>query len=61
MTINFQAKNIFLMPEPFTIENKLLTPTMEASRITIRNRYKKELADLYAKEKQYKNQLITSG
>ncbi len=50
MTITFQAKNIFLTPEPFTIENKLLTPTMKASRIAIRNRYKKELADLDAYE-----------
>jgi len=36
-----------LVPEEWTAENDLLTPSMKKKRRTIRDRYATELADMY--------------
>lgn len=44
-----QVKAIHLCPEPFTVYNGLLTPTMKTSRAHIRQHYKAEIEELYRK------------
>ena len=43
-----QAKNILLHPEPFTIENGLLTPTFKNKRAAFEKKFAEELDALYA-------------
>ncbi|VDL91263.1 unnamed protein product, partial [Schistocephalus solidus] len=42
-----KVKNIYLSWRPFSIENKMLTPTLKAARSIIRGFYAKELSALY--------------
>jgi len=42
---------IMLISEPFSVENRLLTPTMKCARHSIRSRYQAELAELFASKK----------
>nr|CDS33499.1 transformer 2 protein [Hymenolepis microstoma] len=45
-----QARVIKLIPEEFTLENRLLTPTLKCARHAIRKRYQEELKQLYARK-----------
>ena len=40
-------KKIYILPEPFSAENGLMTPTQKVKRATVRMTFKKQLADLY--------------
>ncbi|KAL7058624.1 hypothetical protein AAHC03_013158 [Spirometra sp. Aus1] len=42
-----KVKNIYLSWQPFSIENKMLTPTLKAARPIIRDFFAKELSALY--------------
>ncbi|KAM7542091.1 hypothetical protein Aperf_G00000011827 [Anoplocephala perfoliata] len=42
-----RVKRIKLLPEPFTVANSLLTPTLKVSRLKVRKVYAEVLADLY--------------
>ena len=44
----FQAKNIHLHPELFTVENDLLTPTFKSKRPALRKHFAKVMEHLYA-------------
>ncbi|XP_076439689.1 long-chain-fatty-acid--CoA ligase 5-like [Babylonia areolata] len=44
-----QTKDIHLQPEPFSVENGLLTPTMKNKRPALRKRFKATIDDLYRK------------
>uniref|UniRef100_A0A0N4WYN6 Long-chain fatty acid--CoA ligase n=2 Tax=Haemonchus TaxID=6288 RepID=A0A0N4WYN6_HAEPC len=46
-----QVKRIYLEPEPFTVENGLLTPTLKAKRPQLRHRYKEIIARIYRENK----------
>ncbi|CAH8589199.1 unnamed protein product [Schistosoma turkestanicum] len=41
------ARNIHLTPEPFTVDNGLLTPTMKLARINLRKRFAETIKNLY--------------
>lgn len=47
-----QVKKVILSPEPFTVENGLLTPTLKAKRPQLRLKYKDGMAKVY---KQFPN------
>ena len=40
-------RNVRLLSEPWTIENGLLTPTLKLKRARIRERYVREIEELY--------------
>ncbi|KAI1713919.1 AMP-binding enzyme domain-containing protein [Ditylenchus destructor] len=42
-----QAKDVHLSPDPFTIENDLLTPTLKSKRPKLKARYQTEIDDMY--------------
>lgn len=42
------VKGLLLLPEPFTVENGLVTPTFKIKRQQVRDRYEKEIQALYA-------------
>jgi len=42
-----QVKDIYLHPDPFSIQNGLLTPTLKSKRPEIRNYFKPQFEDLY--------------
>ncbi|KAL5107226.1 Long-chain-fatty-acid--CoA ligase 1 [Taenia crassiceps] len=42
-----KVKNIKLIPEPFSIDNSMLTPTQKIARPAVRKRYAEELINLY--------------
>ncbi|KPJ05275.1 Long-chain-fatty-acid--CoA ligase 1 [Papilio xuthus] len=42
-----QVKDIYLHPDPFSVQNGLLTPTMKAKRPEIRNYFKPQIEDMY--------------
>ncbi|XP_063537211.1 long-chain-fatty-acid--CoA ligase 5 isoform X1 [Cydia strobilella] len=42
-----QVKDIYLHPDPFSVQNGLLTPTMKAKRTEIRNYFKPQIEDMY--------------
>ncbi|CDS37335.1 long chain fatty acid coenzyme A ligase 1 [Echinococcus multilocularis] len=42
-----KVKNIKLIPEPFSIDNLMLTPTQKIARPAVRKRYAEELVNLY--------------
>ncbi|CAK6441353.1 unnamed protein product [Pipistrellus nathusii] len=43
-----QVKGITLHPEPFSVENGLLTPTMKAKRPELRSYFKSQIEELYS-------------
>ena len=43
----FQVKDIYLHPDPFSVQNQLLTPTFKSRRPQIRNYFKPQLDDMY--------------
>lgn len=49
ITIFQQVKDIYLHPDPFSVQNGLLTPTMKAKRPEIRNYFKPQIDDMYNK------------
>ncbi|XP_043204454.1 long-chain-fatty-acid--CoA ligase 1-like isoform X2 [Amphibalanus amphitrite] len=44
-----QVKDIYLHPDPFSVQNNLLTPTLKAKRPELRKYFKPQLDDLYSK------------
>ncbi len=40
-------KNILLYPEPFSVENELLTPTFKLKRPTLRKAFERDVKVLY--------------
>jgi long-subunit acyl-CoA synthetase (AMP-forming) len=47
--LSFQAKDIYLHPDPFSVQNGLLTPTMKTKRPQIKTYFKPQLEDMYSK------------
>eukprot|EP00108_Taenia_solium_P003835 TsM_001230000 transcript=TsM_001230000 gene=TsM_001230000 len=45
-----QVRAIKLIPEAFSVENRLLTPTMKCARHAIRQRYQEDLLQLFARK-----------
>jgi long-chain acyl-CoA synthetase len=45
--ICFQAKDIYLHPELFSVENQLLTPTFKAKRNELKVFFKTQIEDMY--------------
>ena len=44
-----QAKDIYLHPDPFSVQNGLLTPTLKTKRPQIKLYFKPQLEDMYSK------------
>ncbi|CAH0564044.1 unnamed protein product [Brassicogethes aeneus] len=44
-----QVKDIYLHPDPFSVQNGLLTPTMKSKRPEIKSYFKPQLEDMYSK------------
>ena len=44
-----KIKKIFVVKEKFSIENRMLTPTLKLKRFKIIEKYKKQLENLYLK------------
>ncbi|EDL94465.1 acyl-CoA synthetase long-chain family member 5, isoform CRA_c [Rattus norvegicus] len=42
-----QVKSIFVHPEPFSIENGLLTPTLKAKRVELAKFFQTQIKSLY--------------
>lgn len=42
-----QVKDIYLHPDPFSVQNQLLTPTFKSRRPQIRSYFKPQLDDMY--------------
>lgn len=42
-----QVKDIYLHPDPFSVQNGLLTPTMKSKRPQLRAYFKPQIEDLY--------------
>lgn len=42
-----QVKDIYLHPDPFSVQNGLLTPTFKLKRPQIKNYFKPQLDDIY--------------
>ncbi len=45
-----QVRAVKLIPEEFSLENRLLTPTMKCARHVIRKHYQEELRQLFARK-----------
>ncbi|XP_078267474.1 long-chain-fatty-acid--CoA ligase 6-like isoform X2 [Rhinoraja longicauda] len=43
-----QVKNVYLHCEMFSVQNGLLTPTLKAKRVEMRNYFRKQIEELYA-------------
>jgi long-chain acyl-CoA synthetase len=43
-----KAKKLFVTPEPFSVENNLLTPTFKLKRKDTREKYQKQIEEMYA-------------
>lgn len=48
-----QVRDIALHPEMFSVQNGLLTPTLKAKRAELRNHYREQIDELYAKIKMW--------
>lgn len=44
-----QVKDIYLHPDPFSVQNGLLTPTFKSKRPTLRAYFKPQIEDMYSK------------
>ncbi|XP_019865427.1 long-chain-fatty-acid--CoA ligase 1 isoform X2 [Aethina tumida] len=44
-----QVKDIYLHPDPFSVQNGLLTPTLKSKRPEIKSYFKPQLEDMYSK------------
>ncbi|KAL1139987.1 hypothetical protein AAG570_006964, partial [Ranatra chinensis] len=44
-----QVKDIYLHPDPFSVQNGLLTPTMKSKRPQLKAYFKPQLEDMYSK------------
>ncbi|XP_039277790.1 long-chain-fatty-acid--CoA ligase 1 [Nilaparvata lugens] len=44
-----QVKDIYLHPDPFSVQNGLLTPTLKSKRPTLRAYFKPQIEDMYTK------------
>jgi long-chain acyl-CoA synthetase len=44
-----RVRRILVAPEPFTIENEMMTPTLKLRRHVITNRYRDALERLYGR------------
>ncbi|XP_059476454.1 long-chain-fatty-acid--CoA ligase 5 isoform X2 [Neocloeon triangulifer] len=44
-----QVKDIYLHPDPFSVQNGLLTPTMKSKRPQLKKYFKPQIEDMYAK------------
>ncbi len=42
-----QVKDIYLHPEPFSVENNLLTPTMKTKRPELGKYFEKQIEEMY--------------
>ena len=42
-----QVKDIYIHPEPFTVENNLLTPTMKTKRPELGKYFEKQIEEMY--------------
>ena len=45
-----KIKNIIIFKKKFSIENRMLTPTLKLKRFKIIEKYKKQLENLYSKQ-----------
>ena len=43
----FQVKDIYLHPDPFSVQNGLLTPTFKSKRPQLKSYFKPQLEDMY--------------
>jgi len=46
---SFQVKDIYLHPDPFSVQNGLLTPTMKSKRPQLKAYFKPQIEDMYSK------------
>ena len=46
-TSTSQVKDIYLHPDPFSVQNGLLTPALKAKRPQLKAYFKPQLEDLY--------------
>lgn len=44
-----QVKDVYLHPDPFSVQNGLLTPTYKTKRPQIKAYFKPQLEDMYSK------------
>ncbi len=49
-SLRVQVRAVKLIPEEFSLENRLLTPTMKCARHVIRKHYQEELRQLFARK-----------
>jgi long-subunit acyl-CoA synthetase (AMP-forming) len=45
----FQVKDIYLHPDPFSVQNGLLTPTLKSKRPQLKAYFKPQIEDMYSK------------
>lgn len=45
--IELQVKDIYLHPDPFSVQNGLLTPALKLRRPQVKNYFKPQLEDMY--------------
>jgi len=46
---SFQVKDIYLHPDPFSVQNGLLTPTLKSKRPQLKAYFKPQIEDMYSK------------
>ncbi len=44
-----QVKDVYLHPEPFSVQNGLLTPTFKYKRLQLKSYFKPQIEDMYKK------------
>lgn len=47
LNIYLKVKDIYLHPDPFSVQNGLLTPTFKTKRPQLKNYFKPQLEDMY--------------